>query len=151
MKQLPPILVIDDNQYDRDLLSLVIRGAFGEVAIDTAHDAASLTRVLADRPFGLVMTEFTLPWVAGDELMDLLRERLPEAAIVVVTNGGDPEVAPLALRSGVDGFITKDPQGLTTVEDVIRTALYWSRRRRTREDTASRRIVDGLPVERLRG
>ncbi len=146
MKHLPPILVIDDNQHDRDLLSLVIKGAFGDVAIDTADDAASLTRALADRPYGLVMTEFTLPWIAGDQLMDLLRERLPEAAIVVVTGGDDPEVAPLALRSGADGFVTKDPQGLTTVEEVIRTALYWSRRRRTKEDTASRRIVDGLPI-----
>lgn len=146
MKHLPPILVIDDNQHDRDLLSLVIRGAFGDVSIETAHDAASLARVLADRPFGLVMTEFAFPWIAGDQLMDLLRERLPEAAIVVVTGGDNPGIAPLALRSGADGFITKDPQGLTTVEEVIRTALYWSRRRRTKEDTASRRIVDGLPV-----
>ncbi len=146
VKHLPPILVIDDNQYDRELLSLVIKGAFGDVSIDTAHDAASVTRALADRPFGLVITEFNLPWIAGDQLMDLLRERLPEVAIVVVTRGEDPGVGALALRSGADGFIVKDAPGLTTVEEVIRTALYWSRRRRTKEDTASRRIVDGLPV-----
>jgi len=143
---LPPILVIDDNQHDRDLLSLVIKGAFGDVAIDMAHDAASVTRALTDRPYGLVMTEFTLPWITADQLMDLLRERLPEAAIVVVTHGDDPAVAPHALRSGADGFIAKDSRGLTTVEEVIRTALFWSRRRRTKEDAASRRIVDGLSV-----
>ncbi|RLE24987.1 MAG: hypothetical protein DRJ65_08835 [Acidobacteria bacterium] len=146
VKHLPPILVIDDNQHDRDLLSLVIKGAFGDVAIDMADDAASMTRALTDRPYGLVMIEFALPWISGEQLMDLLREKLPEAAVVVVTGGNDPEVAPLALRFGADGFITKDPQGLSTVEEVIRTALYWSRRRRTKEDTASRRIVDGLPV-----
>lgn len=146
MKHLPPILVIDDNQLDQDLLSLVIKGAFGDVAIETAVDAASLARALTDRPYGLVLTEFTLPWVTGDHLMDLLREKLPEAAVVIVTRGDDPSVAAKALRSGADGFITKDPSGLTTVEEVIRTALFWSRRRRTKEDAASRRIVEGLPV-----
>lgn len=143
---LPPILVVDDNQEDRDLLSLVIKGAFGDVAIDTAGDAASMTRALAERAYGLVLTEYSLAWIAGDDLLDLLRERLPEAAIVVVTRADDPGVAPRALRSGADGFITKDARGLTTVEEVVRTALFWSRRRRTKEDTASRRIVDGLPV-----
>ncbi len=42
VKHLPPILVIDDNQLDQDLLSLVIKGAFGDVAIETAGDAASI-------------------------------------------------------------------------------------------------------------
>ncbi len=146
VKHLPPILVIDDNQHNRDLLSLVIKGAFGDVAIDMAHDAASVTRALTDRPYGLVITEVDLPWITGDQLMDLLRERLPEAAIVVTTQSDDPGVGASALRSGVDGLIVKDARGLAAVEEVIRTALYWSRRRRTKEDTASRRIVDGLPV-----
>ena len=44
MNLLPPILLVDDDPDDRELASLVLTGAFGEVALEPVADAGVLTR-----------------------------------------------------------------------------------------------------------
>nr|MBP9826781.1 hypothetical protein [Thermoanaerobaculia bacterium] len=69
MSHLPAILLVDDNADDRELLSLVLRGAFGEVGIEEAADAAGLASALSSVRFGAVLTEHELAWIKSGDLL----------------------------------------------------------------------------------
>ena len=68
MSDLPPLLVIDHQADDRELLRLVLRGAWGEVTLEEAPNAASLARQMTVGSFALVVTETNLPWIKGEDV-----------------------------------------------------------------------------------
>jgi PAS domain S-box-containing protein len=148
MNLLPPILLVDDNADDRDLASLVLNGAFGEVAVEQIADAAALTRALAAHRFGLVITELDLSWVNGTEVVRLARELKPDCAVVLFTRSLSPAVVDDAIRLGVDAFVPKDSSGYTKLPYAVRSALYRARRRamETAREAPYRKIYEDLPV-----
>ena len=148
MNLLPPILLVDDKADDRDLASLVLNGAFGEVAVEQIADAASLTRALTAHRFGLVITELDLEWVDGTEVIRLVRELKPDCAVVLFTRTLSPAVVDDAIRLGVDAFVPKDSAGYTKLPYAVRSALYRARRRamETAREAPYRKIFEDLPV-----
>ena len=108
MNLLPPILLVDNNADDRALASLVLNGAFGDVAVEPIGDPAELTRALAAHRFGLVITELDLGWMDGTEVVRLVRELKPDCAVVLFTGSLSAEIVDDAIRLGVDAFVPKD-------------------------------------------
>ncbi len=148
MNLLPPILLVDNNADDRALASLVLNGAFGDVAVEPIGDPAELTRALAAHRFGLVITELDLGWVDGTEVVRLVRELKPDCAVVLFTRSLSAEVVDNAIRLGVDAFLPKDSSGYTKLPFAVRSALYRARRRamETAREAPYRRIFEDLPV-----
>jgi PAS domain S-box-containing protein len=145
---LPPILLVDDSESDRELAALVLAGAFGEVTLEPVPDAGVLTRALTSRRFGLVITEFELPWIDGSEVVRLARELRPDCAIVLFTSSLSSDVVEEAIRLGVDAFVPKSSDGFSRLPVAVRSALYRARRRAldTAKDAPYRRIFEGLPT-----
>jgi PAS domain S-box-containing protein len=148
MNLLPPILLVDDSAEDRDLAALVLNGAFGDTSVDQIGDAGSLTRALAARRFGLVITELELGWIDGTEVVRLARELKPECAVVLFTRALSAEVVDEALRLGVDAFVPKSSAGFSRLPYAVRSALYRARRRamETAREAPYRKIYENLPV-----
>ncbi len=148
MNLLPPILLVDNNADDRALASLVLNGAFGDVAVEPIGDPAELTRALAAHRFGLVITELELGWVDGTEVVRLVRELKPDCAVVLFTRSLSAEVVDNAIRLGVDAFLPKDSSGYTKLPFAVRSALYRARRRamETAREAPYRRVFEDLPV-----
>lgn len=145
---LPPILHVDDSESDRELAALVLNGAFGEVTLEPVTDAGVLTRSLNSRRFGLVITEFELPWIDGAEVIRLARELRPDCAVVLFTSILSNDVVEEAIRLGVDAFVPKSSDGFSRLPVAVRSALYRARRRAldTAKDAPYRRIFEGLPT-----
>jgi len=145
---LPPILLVDANIADRDLASLVLKGAFGEVAVEPIGDAGALTRALAARRFGLVITELELGWIGGTEVVRLVRELDPNCAVILFTRLLSAELVDEAIRLGVDAYVSKDSAGYTRLPFAVRSALYRARRRamENAREAPYRRVFEDLPV-----
>lgn len=148
MSHLPPILVVDDSADDRELLSLLLRGAFGEVQIEEAADAAGLARAISAGRFGAVLTEHELPWIKSGDLLRLIHDLRPECPVLVVTSRPIERVAAEIVHLAPDGLIPKSATGLVALPRALRAALLAARRRReiASPDGASRRLLDALPA-----
>jgi len=148
MKLIPPILLVDDDPDDRDLASLVLTGAFGEINVEPVGDAGVLTRALASRKFGLVITEFQLDWIDGAEVVRLARELRPDCAVVLFTEAVSEQVLDDTIRLGVDAFVPKSSSGFSKLPLAVRTALYRARRRAMdmAKEAPYKRVFEGLPV-----
>jgi PAS domain S-box-containing protein len=148
MSLLPPILVIDDSTEERELLALVLRGAFGEVQIEEAADAASLARAVTAGRFGLVITEHELPWIRSGDVLRLIRDLKPGCPVVVLARAPAERVAGEILHLGPDAIVPKTSTGWVGLPEALRSALLKSRRGApgAGREGGARQLLDALPV-----
>ena len=130
MSHLPPVLLVDDRADDRELLGLVLRGAFGAVDIEEAPDAASLARAMTTARCGLVVAEHDLPWIRGADLVRLVRDLRPGVPMVILTGRPLGEVAAELIHLAPDAVVTKTSAGLADLPRVLGRLLAEAERRR---------------------
>jgi signal transduction histidine kinase len=148
MTALPPILLVDDSVEDRELVALVLRGAFGSVELLEAPDAASLARQMAVGGFGLVLTEHELPWIRATDVLRLVHDLRPGCPVVVLSRTPPDRVAAELWVLSPDGIVPKSSAGWVGLPHAVAAALgHRLERERDRAAELARRYVP----ERARG
>jgi CheY-like chemotaxis protein len=118
------VLVVDDDPFVRDLISLVLEDE-GYTVVSAADHAAALHMALTHRP-AVILTDLSIPGLQGGELLASYRQ-IPniEAAIVVIS--GQSNLERFATQADADAFIAK-PFDLTmlinTVEQVVSASMH---------------------------
>ncbi len=74
------------------------------VTLDSGVDAVEAA---ADTPFDLVITDFNMPGIKGDVTLSLLRARLPDLPVVILTSEPSPTVERRARDAGASAFLRK--------------------------------------------
>ena len=116
----PRILVADDDPALLELMALTLRKEGMEVV--TAATAGELRAHLSDGPFHLVVSDIYLGDATALELLDDIRDTLPETPIILVTAQGTVEtVAATAAR--VFDYLAK-PFALDTFLERVQAALH---------------------------
>ncbi|MDK9706194.1 MAG: transporter substrate-binding domain-containing protein [Desulforhopalus sp.] len=107
-----PVLVVDDNQAARDILSDSLT-SMGFAPTAVASGAEAVTALLASdgtRPFKLVLMDWKMPGMDGIETVEKIRRHPQLTAIptiIMVTAYGREEVMQQAKKAGLDGFLVK--------------------------------------------
>jgi CheY-like chemotaxis protein len=109
-KKAPPfpqrrILVVDDEPFVCDAVKMML--AFDGHSVETASSAKDALALFDKSKFDLVITDFAMPAMKGDELAVAIKARNPQQPIVMITayaemlqSTGDP-------MPGVDFIISK--------------------------------------------
>ncbi|WP_305072666.1 response regulator [Propionivibrio sp.] len=133
------VLVVDDNAVSREILGEMLRHFRVEFVL--AGDAASALVALekaGDRPYDLVLMDWRMPGLNGDEAARRIRENpaiAMQPKIVMVSAYGREDVMHMAERAGVDGFVVK-PVSPSSLLDGMLSALGRGRILGAGEDTA---------------
>jgi DNA-binding response OmpR family regulator len=116
------LLIDDDVELVRLLAQLFARE---QIALRSATTARAGLQAVESAP-SLVLLDLMLPDMHGRELFRLLRERVPDLPVIMLTAKGDPVDRVVGLELGADDYVPKpfDPRELIAR---IRTVL-----RRTR-------------------
>jgi PAS domain S-box-containing protein len=120
------VLVVDDNEVSREILAEMLR--YFHIDVGTAANGPGALAALAevsDRPYDLVLMDWRMPGMNGDEVTrrirsDTLIARRPK--VVMVTAYGREDVIRLAEQAGIDGFLIK-PVSPSTLLDTILSVL----------------------------
>jgi two-component system response regulator HydG len=101
----PKILVVDDEAGARTALGELLREEGFDVR-SAADGFKALGRIDGWAPEVLI-TDLKMPGMDGVELMDKIRERVPELPVIVMTAFGSVESAVEAIHRGADDYLTK--------------------------------------------
>jgi len=102
------ILVVDDHQLFRSGLNLLLSKIYDDVVVSEAVDVDSaLARIDSEMPFDLVLLDVAMPGMEGMDGLRLVRERIPEIPIVMLSAIEDSEDVFRAIRMGARGYILK--------------------------------------------
>lgn len=113
------ILVIDDHVLIRQAMAGVLKKLKRDaVLLEAPNGAEAMQRLAANADTELILLDLTLPDRDGFAVLAELRERYPDAAVVVLSAEQDPEIVRRALDFGARGYIPKSAKA-----DVIINAL----------------------------
>ena len=111
------VLVVDDEDYVRNSLGEILSARGFDVSLVTS--AAEAMKHLRCAPVDIVLTDLTMPDVAGLHLIRSIRAEFPDVPIVVLTGFGTIASAVECVRSGASDYLLKpaDPAALDIAID----------------------------------
>src|SRR4051812_43585261 len=129
------LLLVDDDEAACRLLSEVLeRDSYRVVSALSADEAVA--RLEDEGPFDAVLTDLRMPQRSGLDLLRFLRNRDPDALVLVLTAFGDAAAAAEAIRAGAYDFISK-PYDISRLRETLGRALG-------RRQIARRSPTDGV-------
>lgn len=114
------LLIVDDEQSYRQLLSLVFDGE--NHVIRTAMNGREAMEMLHDEPADVIITDVKMPDMNGIELLRAAREQYPDIGVVLMTAFATVETAREAFKLGADDFIQK-PFDVEELKIIVKKAL----------------------------
>jgi EAL domain-containing protein (putative c-di-GMP-specific phosphodiesterase class I) len=139
----PRLLVIDDDQLMRKLLSRVLNGKGYETIV--AQDGAHARELFSRDTFDLVLTDVHMPKVDGIAVLKQIRERDPDLPVILFTASPSAETAIGALQLRATAYLTKPIDPARLLEEVDK-ALKMHELARVRKQ--AHELVQGGPQDR---
>jgi two-component system response regulator PilR (NtrC family) len=114
------ILIVDDEQSYRQLLSLVFEG--DGHTIRTASNGREALDVLQRDAIDVIISDVRMPDIDGIEMLSAVRETQPDLGVVLMTAFASVETAREAFKLGADDFIQK-PFDVEELKLIVRKTL----------------------------
>jgi CheY-like chemotaxis protein len=114
------ILVVDDEPFVCDAVKMML--AFDGHDVVTANDAKEALVVFEKNKFDLVITDFAMPGMKGDELAAAIKARSPRQPVVMITAYAEMLQSSGKKLPGVD-FLVSKPFLLEHLREAISTVL----------------------------
>ena len=103
------ILVVDDATFIRDMIKKQLRDRIPGVEIYDAADGARGLALFKQNPIDIVLSDWEMPLMTGEELLRAVRSS-PNGAktpFVMISSRGDRDHIVKAIQSGVSDYLTK--------------------------------------------
>ncbi|MEU0950086.1 response regulator transcription factor [Streptomyces canus] len=102
------VLVVDDQQVVRKGLILLIGMLEGVDVVGAARDGAEAVELALQVRPDVILMDLSMPVLDGVAATTVLKEKLPNSAVLVLTTYADDDSVFPALRAGALGYLTKD-------------------------------------------
>ncbi len=114
------LLIVDDEQSYRQLLTLVFEGDGHQIR--TAMNGREALEMLESEPAEVIITDVRMPDMDGIELLRHVREFLPDVGFVLMTAFATVDTAREAFKLGADDFIQK-PFDVEELKIIVKKAF----------------------------
>ncbi len=114
------ILIVDDEQSYRQLLSLVFEEQGNDIR--TAMNGRQALELLDAEPADVIISDVKMPDMDGIEMLRAVRETQPDLGVILMTAFASVETAREAFKLGADDFIQK-PFDVEELKLIVRKTL----------------------------
>src|SRR5512144_1632895 len=115
------ILVVDDDQSSRELLSRIL-GQDGHEVTALSDGREAIEALGAGDPPDLVVSDIRMAEADGLQVMDAYRQKAPDTPVILVTAFGTVDGALEAIRRGAADYLSK-PYDVDAIKLVVARAL----------------------------
>ena len=137
MERTARLLVVDDEEWNRDVLSRRLERS--GYSVETAQDGQQALAFLETHPFDLVLLDNMMPGLSGlDVLRSIRRKRSgAELPVIMVTAQCESENVVAALQEGANDYVTKPVDFTVTLARIAAQLAQHS-------DFATQRTIDQM-------
>lgn len=132
------ILVVDDEDYMREIVRQALEGADFDVA--EAADGSAAIEMMRQYPYDVIITDLRLPGVSGEKLLQEALGIFPETIVIIMTGYGNIQMAVDAIRMGAYDYL---PKPFQLDEMVLRVEKGLQDRRLKSENSLFRSELQG--------
>jgi DNA-binding NarL/FixJ family response regulator len=131
LQQAVSILLIDDHEMVRRGIRMALETIESnyQFMVFEAESAEDAFRMIEKKEFDLIIIDYRLPGINGDEAVKMIKSQHPDIKILGISIYDDPGFVQSMIRSGSDGYILKNVGGdqlLHAVRSVLRGEKYFS-------------------------
>ena len=116
------ILIIEDEQAIRNVLSNIIREENDAYEVELAENGVKGLEKLSIESFDLILCDIKMPEMDGIELLEKAIKIQPDITIIMISGHGDIDTAIDCIKKGAFDFISKPPD-LNRLLNTIRNGL----------------------------
>lgn len=99
------ILVVDDEKLILDMIKIELEKQ--GYMVTTTNSSKEAIKFIELSKYDLVLIDLMMPHITGLELLQMIKERRPETAVIMITAHGSIETAVKAMKLGAYDYITK--------------------------------------------
>ncbi|HKY62655.1 MAG TPA: response regulator [bacterium] len=136
------ILLIEDNADHAELIERSLKKGFGPIRLKVAASAEEAYETLDDKKFDLILSDYYLPDVDGDEHIRQLSLRAPRVPVVIITGQGDEKVAAKSIQSGAEDYIVKTREALEVLPTILKRAMVKHRSHQSKKQKEIRKHLN---------
>jgi DNA-binding response OmpR family regulator len=114
------ILIVDDDKKALELLHQLLSKDGREIS--TAEDGLEAIKVLKEKDFDLIITDFKMPGATGIEVLKTARKVNPKVLVIIITGFATLNTALEAIEAGAYSYLTK-PFKLDEIEILVNNAI----------------------------
>lgn len=121
------ILLADDHAVLRSGLAALLNARSDMTVVGQAADGAELLTQAEQSQPDLILLDLTMPRLGGLEVLPLLRQRIPDARVLILTMHHDESYLRQALKNGAAGYVLKkaaDVELIAAIQAVMRGDVY---------------------------
>ena len=122
-KRRPTLLIIDDDEQIRTLLTQLLGG---ENDCTAAESAEAALKLLASNSFDLVISDINMSGISGMEFVPTILSKNPDTVVIMMSGQQTIDYAIEAMRAGAFDYITK-PFDIPHIEAAVSRALSHQR------------------------
>lgn len=103
------ILVVDDATFVRDMIKRAVRQLVPDLELLEAPDGARAISIIKSKNPDLILSDWEMPQMSGDELLGWVRKNPPsqKTPFVMITSRGDRDHVVAAVNAGVSDYLSK--------------------------------------------
>ncbi|WP_198265413.1 response regulator [sulfur-oxidizing endosymbiont of Gigantopelta aegis] len=103
------ILIVDDASFMRDIVRKGVRSQYPGFATKEAADGSQAKNILSQEDFDLILCDWEMPKMTGEELLAWLRTEgpKPETPFIMITSRGDKDHVVKALSLKANNYVVK--------------------------------------------
>jgi DNA-binding NtrC family response regulator len=119
MKSSVHIMVVDDEETICEaLMAWFVKDGY---KVETALSGAEALAILQEKPFDIFLVDIKMPGMDGIELLSRIREKQPDAAVIMMTAHGSIQTAVEAMKRGAGDYLCKpfDPDTLSLLMERV--------------------------------
>ncbi|MGB0176840.1 MAG: sigma-54-dependent transcriptional regulator [Owenweeksia sp.] len=116
------ILIVEDEKAIRNVLRNILTDENKDFEIDEAENGKQGLDLMAEKDFDLVLCDIKMPGMDGIEVLEQVRRKHPDSAVIMISGHGDLDTAVESMRKGAYDYISKPPD-LNRLINTVRNAL----------------------------
>jgi two-component system, NtrC family, response regulator PilR len=117
-REMPHILVVDDEKSIGELLEITFRKEGHRVEV--AHSVDAARRKLESQIYDIIISDIRMPGAGGVDLLKFTKEVAPDSFFLLITGVPTLETAIAAINAGADRYVIKDHE----LVDQLRRAVH---------------------------
>jgi len=102
------VLIVDDHAVVRQGLKTILAEISGVQVAGEASNSVDALRLIRTHSWGLVLLDISLPGKSGLELLKVIKTEQPTTPVLVLSMYPEDQYALRVLKSGADGYLTKE-------------------------------------------
>jgi two-component system response regulator PilR (NtrC family)/two-component system response regulator AtoC len=120
-KELPKVLVADDEEYTRVYFTRILSPEFYNVSL--VKDGNEALQKWSSEAFDLIIMDIRMPGIDGMEVLKQIRMRDTETMIIIISAYGDMDSVIEAMRLGANDFFAKPFSSIDKIKLDIKNCL----------------------------